>query len=282
MPHSRSAIFFVALALLRGFCGNADAQKVDMSSSIKPQVLSLNRANHGQHVVATVGQPIEVTLQTIGPGQYGTPQVSSPVIRFENVAVKMPANPGGPTQVYIFDAVAEGEAQVQIPHTASNLSFTVTIRVESAAGEPHPSRTTDQANTAAWTKGWTNLVNDARQTFTPSLPRLTNVEVDLVVANPGPSEDTVTMTLLDAGGESLAAVSKTVPVADCGQVLFVFPSPGLEVSPGQVYSLRLNGGSLFGWKYVVGGYEKGAAWFNGKPLLPNTRSTFLFRTFGAN
>ena len=226
MPHSRSAIFFVALALLRGFCGNADAQKVDMSSSIKPQVLSLNRANHGQHVVATVGQPIEVTLQTIGPGQYGTPQVSSPVIRFENVAVKMPANPGGPTQVYIFDAVAEGEAQVQIPHTASNQSFTVTIRVEFAAGEPHPSRTTDQANTAAWTQGWTNLVNDARQTFTPSLPRLTNVEVDLVVANPGPTEDTVTMTLLDAGGESLAVVSKTVPVADCGHVLFVFASPG--------------------------------------------------------
>ena len=126
------------------------------------------------------------------------------------------------------------------------------------------------------------MVNDVRQTFTPSLPRLTNVEVDLVVANPGPSEDTVTMTLLDADGESLAAVSKTVPVADCGHVLFVFPSPGLEVSLGQVYSLRLNGGSLFGWKYVVGGYEKGAAWFNGKPLLPNTRSTFLFRTFGAN
>jgi hypothetical protein len=39
---------------------------------------------------------------------------------------------------------------------------------------------------------------------------------------------------------------------------------------------------LFGWKYVVGGYENGAATFNGKPLLKQARSTFLFRTFGTD
>jgi hypothetical protein len=44
--------------------------------------------------------------------------------------------------------------------------------------------------------------------------------------------------------------------------------------------LKLSGGTTFGWKYVVAGYEKGAATFNGKPLLPGARSTFLFRTFG--
>jgi hypothetical protein len=43
----------------------------------------------------------------------------------------------------------------------------------------------------------------------------------------------------------------------------------------------LSGGITFGWKYVVGGYEKGEATFNGKPLLSQARSTFLFRTFGA-
>jgi len=79
----------------------------------------------------------------------------------------------------------------------------------------------------------------------------------------------------------LADVSKTVLVADCRQVLFVFPNGGLRVSPGQVYSIRLSGGSVFGWKYVVGGYASGAASFNGRPLLPDTRSTFLCRTFGA-
>src|SRR5262249_14272414 len=132
-----------------------------------------------------------------------------------------------------------------------------------------------------WKNGSTNLLNEVRQTFRPSLPRLTGVEVELVVANPGPPDDELTMTIEDAEGETLALLSKTVPVADC-DVLFVFPNGGLEVTPEQVYSIRLSGGTLFGWKYVVGGYKKGAAWFNGKPLLPGARSTFLFRTFGAN
>lgn len=139
----------------------------------------------------------------------------------------------------------------------------------------------DQANTATWTKAWTNLVNDVRQTLTPSLPRLVAIEVELVLGNPGPPDDTVTMTLLDSAGQSLAAVSQTVPAADCDRVLFVFPHGGVELSPRQAYSIRLSGGPTFGWKYVVGGYEKGAASFNGRPLLQDVRSTFLFRTFGA-
>ena len=142
--------------------------------------------------------------------------------------------------------------------------------------------TPDQANTATWTKAWTNLVNDARQTFTPSLPRLVAVEVQLVVGNPGSSDDTITMTLRDARGETLAAASRTVPVDDCDRALFVLPNDGLEVTPGEVYSIGLGGGTIFGWKYVVGGYEKGSASFNGRPLLAGTRSTFLFRTFGTN
>src|SRR5439155_12180027 len=50
-------------------------QKADMSStSIKQQVLSLNFTNNRQHLAATVGQQIEITLGTVGPKQYGTPQ----------------------------------------------------------------------------------------------------------------------------------------------------------------------------------------------------------------
>jgi len=143
--------------------------------------------------------------------------------------------------------------------------------------------TPDQANTAPWNDAWTNVRNLVRQTFTPSLPRLNGVEVELVVANPGPPSAEVTMTLMDADRKSLAVVSKTVPVADCSQVLFLLPDGGLRVSPGQVYAIGLSSiGSVFGWKYVVGGYPNGAASFNGKPLLRDTRSTFLFRTFGGN
>jgi hypothetical protein len=158
----------------------------------------------------------------------------------------------------------------------------VLIRVGPAAGKPRASSQPDQANTAGWTQAWTNLLNDVQQTFTPSLPRLTSVEVDLVVANPGPSNEQLTLSLLNAEGEVLAVVSKTVSVEDCDHVRFFFPNGGWLVSPGQVCRIRVKGGSLFGWKYVVGGYENGAASFNGKPLLADNRSTFLFRTFGAN
>jgi len=138
----------------------------------------------------------------------------------------------------------------------------------------------DQTNTATWQNAWTNLVNDVRQSFTPSLPNLIAVEVQLVLANPGPPEDHLTLTLLDSTGRSVALVSKTVPASDFEHVLFVFPNGGVQVSSGQLYSLRLSGGTTFGWKYVVNGYEYGSASFNGQPLVPGARSTFLFQTFG--
>jgi hypothetical protein len=281
----RSGAFLVALALLGTPCGNADAKKPKTSpTSVEQQALSLDFRDNGQHVAASVGQQIEITLGTVGGGHYGDPQVSSSAIRFENVALAWPPTPGGPTQIYVFEAAAKGEAQVEIRHTESRPTFAVTVQVGLPAGKPpklHASMMPDQASAAAWSQAWTNLLNDSRQTFTPSLPRLTGVEVELVVANPGPPDDEITMTVENAGGETLALLSKTVPVADC-DLLFVFPNGGLEVSPGHVYSIGLSGGSLFGWKYALGGYRKGEAWFNGRPLLPDARSTFLFRTFGAN
>jgi hypothetical protein len=124
---------------------------------------------------------------------------------------------------------------------------------------------------------------EARQSFVPSLPRLIGVEVELVVANPGPASDEVTMSLGNAEGAGLAFVSKTVQIANCSHVLFLFPKGGLQVLPGQVYSVVLNGDrGVFGWKYVADGYPNGAASLNGKPLSRDTHGTFLFRTFGAN
>jgi hypothetical protein len=294
MTTSRSAFIFVALALLWTSCGNADEQKVGISStSIKLQVLSVDFTNNGQHLAATVGQRLEITLGTVGPKQYGDPQVSSPAIRLESVALVAPTNPGGATYIYMFEAAGEGEAQVKVPIINSSnqdltkdLTFAVTIRVEPAAGilpGLQASMTPDQANTAPWKNAWTNLNNLLRQGFTPSLPTLTGVEVELVAANAGPANAEVTMMLMNREREALAVVSKTVPVADCRHVLFLLPNGGLRVSLGQVYSIALiSVGSVFGWKYVVGGYANGAASFNGRPLLRDSRSTFLSRTFGAD
>lgn len=140
----------------------------------------------------------------------------------------------------------------------------------------------DQVNTAGWDRAWTNLLNDVQQSFVPTSPKLTAVEVDLLVGNAGRADDRVTLAVLDSNGRALSVLSRAVETKNCDQVIFVIPKGGFEVVPGQTYSLKLSGGVTFGWKYIVGGYEKGAATFNGKPLLPGARSTFLFQTFGAN
>jgi hypothetical protein len=132
MTHLRSAFIWVEISVLIASYGYAEGQKSDTSASGTQQELSLNRRNDGQHISAKVGQPIVVTLQTIGGGHYDTPQISSPAIRFEGES-PVPAakqNPGGPTQVYRFTAVAEGEAQIRIPHTDSNPTVTFTIQVK--------------------------------------------------------------------------------------------------------------------------------------------------------
>jgi hypothetical protein len=154
-------------------------------------------------------------------------------------------------------------------------------RTTVSASVQQASMTPDQVNTEGWTKAWTNLVNDAEQTFTPSVPRLLGVEVELVVGNAGGLEDQLTLTVLDETGRAVSIVTESVQTADCDHATFVIPQGGVDVKPGQFYRLRLSGGTTFGWKYVLGGYERGAATFNGRPLLPNARSTFLFRTFGA-
>jgi hypothetical protein len=277
-------------------CLCADVQKGGVSSaSSNQQLLSLNFTNDGQQVAASVGQRIEITLGTVGPRQYGDPQISSSVIRLDGVALATPVNPGGPTFIYMFEAAAEGEAQVKIPIMNSQdqdltkrLTFTVRILVGPAKTSPAPNAftTPDQTNTAPWKNASINVHNSLSQTFTPSLPILTALEVELVVANRGPASSEVTMALADAEGQPLAYVSKTVQVTDCRHVLLVLPKGGLRVTPGQIYSITLNSvDTVFAWKYVVGGYANGVATFNGfpgKPVSQVARTTFLFRTFGAN
>jgi hypothetical protein len=131
----------------------------------------------------------------------------------------------------------------------------------------------DQVNTARWDNAWTNLLNVAEQSFTPSLPKLVGVEVELVVGNPGETAEELTLTVMDPNNKELAIVTQKVQTANPDHVMFLMPADGLELSPGQTYRLRLTGGARFGWKYVVGGYENGEATFNGNPLLAQARRT---------
>ena len=117
MRQSRSAVLLL-VGLLWIFHGKGTAQNAASQSIVPGHVLSLDNRNSGQRMTATVGQPIQITLQTIGPGQYVSPQISSPAIRFVSAGYAETQNPGGPRQIYRFRAASEGEAHITIPHEA--------------------------------------------------------------------------------------------------------------------------------------------------------------------
>jgi hypothetical protein len=78
--------------------------------------VSLTNADNGRSLSVLVGDEIDITLQTIGPGSYGTPVISSGSIRFLGESSPGPQNPGGPRQLYRFEAVAAGRAEITISH----------------------------------------------------------------------------------------------------------------------------------------------------------------------
>ena len=250
------------------------------SAAARP-VLSLTRANSGEHVIATVGQTIQVDLESLAGAGYGMPQISSPHVEYRNSVLAMPPNPGGLLPVFIFEAVSAGEAEIRI--TRGDLpGFAVTVEVMPSAVTGTTANRLDQFYTDDSGAGWTNLVNEAVQTFTPALPKLVRVEVQLVEANPGPAEDAVTVTLLSSSGQAMVVAEKVVSAEHTGWVPFVFANGGLDVTPGQVYGIEVQGSTRFGWKYVAKGYGRGEGLFNGKPILKGAHSSFLFKTFGSN
>ncbi|HEY9426838.1 MAG TPA: hypothetical protein VIR34_06765 [Gemmatimonadaceae bacterium] len=64
-------------------------------------------------IVADRGQKIDVKLGNVGPATWASPpSISFPVLEYLGVDVVPPYNPGGPTQLFHFRAVASGEAVV--------------------------------------------------------------------------------------------------------------------------------------------------------------------------
>jgi hypothetical protein len=311
MRNSPWLMLLAVLTLLPEVCSNAQVQKEHGSLPASRQgFLSLDRANNGESVDATVGERIELTLGAVGGPSYGDPQISSPAIRLDATALYISPdgmiNPGGGASIYMLEAVTQGEAQVKVPlngafdpetgrrHTLSTFSFT--IRVGPAPGNSRQQGTSlllDQVNSAPWNNASVSMdfvngpgirpksaIRVLSQTFVPRLPRLTAIEVELTAAKSGQSTGDVAMTLMNKY-QFLAQMWKTVPVADCDHVLFLLPNGGVTVVPGRAYRIQLTGiDGVLGWKYVAGGYAKGNASSEGKPLSQDGRSTFLFRTFG--
>jgi hypothetical protein len=78
----------------------------------------------------TVGRELDLTLQTIGPGEYVSPPlVSSGAVRFLDVRLVTPHVPAGPTQQFRFEAVRPGVAVIVFHHTVQGPTIEDTVNV---------------------------------------------------------------------------------------------------------------------------------------------------------
>jgi hypothetical protein len=83
-----------------------------------------------QSLTVPAGTQFSVTLQTIGPGEYGSPPtVSSDAVHFLDVSQAIPVVPAGPTQRFRFDATTRGKAIIVFQHTGNNRTVEDTVDV---------------------------------------------------------------------------------------------------------------------------------------------------------
>jgi hypothetical protein len=88
-----------------------------VSCRLSSNRISLDNSSGGQTIPMAPGDKIDITLQTIGPGQYETPRVSSASVAFLGESDAGVPNPGGPRQLFRFGAMTVGRAEITIRHT---------------------------------------------------------------------------------------------------------------------------------------------------------------------
>ena len=110
-----------------GADGQGDANDAASASA----VVQISGEQNGTVVSASIGQQIDITLKTIGPGEYRTPRVSAPVVEFRELVSPAAGviTPGGATQLFRLVAVAKGEAVITFENTVMTQPFTVTVDV---------------------------------------------------------------------------------------------------------------------------------------------------------
>jgi len=88
------------------------------------------RGSGSQTLSLAVGQELDVTLQSVGPGEYESPpMVSSASLRFLSVGLVSPYVPAGPTQQFTFKGEALGQAIVVFQHSGNNPTVSDTVNV---------------------------------------------------------------------------------------------------------------------------------------------------------
>jgi hypothetical protein len=123
-------LILLGLALLGGCGGATDLGAADTTGSTAGQLVKLERSSNGQVVSVTTHDRVDITLRMVGPGNYGEPSHSSDAVEFRGMEYPAAQNPGGPTQIYHFQAVRPGSSVIAISSSGSGDPFTVTLQVE--------------------------------------------------------------------------------------------------------------------------------------------------------
>ena len=88
------------------------------------------RSTQSQTLTIAVGQELDLTVGTVGPGEYESPpSISSTALRFLDAKVVPPYLPSGPTQLFRFQAEARGLALVVIRHSGNDPTIQDTVVV---------------------------------------------------------------------------------------------------------------------------------------------------------
>jgi hypothetical protein len=99
-----------------------------LAACLADHIVSLELGEQNRRVEASVGDRIEITLRTIGPGEYANPPaISAPAVVFVDVAFVGPSVPGGPTQRFRFRAASRGMAVITFTNTGVGPTVTDTV-----------------------------------------------------------------------------------------------------------------------------------------------------------
>src|SRR6266508_6466247 len=81
-------------------------------------------------LTASLGQTVELSFQSIGPGEYDTPPaITGASIRFVKMVPADVYVPAGVTQIYRFRAVSIGRSIITLTHSGTNPAVSDTIDV---------------------------------------------------------------------------------------------------------------------------------------------------------
>lgn len=82
-----------------------------------------------QSISLTVGQELDLTLGTVGPGTYQSPTISSDAVEFLGDSLVGPNSPAGARQLFRFQGVATGSAIIVLTHSGDQPTITDTVVV---------------------------------------------------------------------------------------------------------------------------------------------------------